>query len=225
MSKRPQKKKPDHPSTYIWAAALSALAAFAAVYVTLAVSDNQTPAASSPSAASNSVTNGAAADAAPDDSARALATGKMATFVFKKTPADLTDVAFLTPDGTATNLSAFKGKVVLLNLWATWCAPCREEMPALAKLETELGSDKFQVVALSIDKSGVEGAKKFLDDIGATSLKPFADPSAKEGTRLGVIGMPTTLLINAEGKEIGRLIGPAEWDSADARRLIEKFIF
>ena len=110
---------------------------------------------------------------------------------------------------------------MLLNVWATWCAPCREEMPALDKLQAALGSDKFQVVALAVDKSGIAGAKKFLADIKAEKLEPYADPTAKEGTRLKVIGMPTTILIDREGREIGRLIGPAHWDSPEAKRLIE----
>ena len=119
------------------------------------------------------------------------------------------------------SLASFKGKVVLLNIWATWCAPCREEMPGLDKLQAELGSDKFEVVALAIDKSGSAGAKKFLTDTKATRLAVFADPTAKEGTRLKVIGMPTTILIDELGREVGRLIGPAHWDSAEAKKLIE----
>jgi thiol-disulfide isomerase/thioredoxin len=145
----------------------------------------------------------------------------MTTFVFKPQPEALPDVRFLDGSGTETSLAAFKGKVVLLNVWATWCAPCREEMPALDKLQAELGSDKFQVLALAVDKSGIDGAKKFLADIKTEKLDPFADPTAKEGLRLKVIGMPTTILIDAEGREIGRLIGPAHWDSPEARKLIE----
>ncbi len=153
--------------------------------------------------------------------AHPLATGAMTTFVYKPQPEALPDIRFLNASGVETSLAGFRGKVVLLNLWATWCAPCREEMPALDKLQAALGSDKFQVVALAVDKSGVDGAKKFLADIKAEKLEAFADPTAKEGTRLKVIGMPTTILIDAEGREIGRLIGPAHWDSAEAKRLIE----
>jgi hypothetical protein len=94
-------------------------------------------------------------------------------------------------------------------------------MPALDRLQSELGSDKFQVVALAVDKSGLEGARKFLADIKVAKLEPFADPTARDGLALKVIGMPTTILIDREGREIGRLIGPAAWDSAEAKRLIE----
>jgi hypothetical protein len=94
-------------------------------------------------------------------------------------------------------------------------------MPALDRLQKTLGSDKFQVVALAVDKSGLDGARKFLGDIKTESLELFADPTARDGLELKVIGMPTTILIDREGREIGRLIGPAAWDSGDAKRLIE----
>ncbi len=208
MSEQPP-GKPIRSSVYVWIAALSALAAFAAVYVTSGPADNQSPATSGPPAQE------------AKGGAHPLATGAMTTFVFKPAPEPMPDIRFVNGSGEALSLASFKGKVVLLNLWATWCAPCREEMPALDKLQAELGSDRFEVVALAIDKGGVEGAKKFLSDIKAGKLGVYADPTAKEGTRLRVIGMPTTILIDAEGREVGRLIGPAHWDSADAKRLIE----
>jgi len=145
----------------------------------------------------------------------------MTTFVFKPQPEPLPDVRFLDGKGEEVSLKDWKGKVVLLNVWATWCAPCREEMPALDRLQGELGSDKFQVVALAVDKSGLDGARKFLTDIKVEKLALFADPTARDGTVLKVYGMPTTILIDREGREIGRLIGPAAWDSAEAKRLIE----
>jgi thiol-disulfide isomerase/thioredoxin len=145
----------------------------------------------------------------------------MATFVFKPQPEPLPDLQFVNASGAPMSLSGLKGKVILLNVWATWCAPCREEMPGLDKLQADLGSDKFEVLALAVDKSGIEGARKFLTDIKAEKLGVYADPTAKEGTRLKVIGMPTTILINADGLEVGRLIGPAKWDSEDAKRLIK----
>jgi thiol-disulfide isomerase/thioredoxin len=194
---------------YLWLAALSALAAFAAVYVMLGWHDNARP-GSAPQSAKTGPS--------------ALTTGPMTTFVFKKTPAALADVTFLNGEGKEVSLKNWRGKVVLLNLWATWCAPCREEMPALDRLQKQLGSDKFQVVALAVDKSGLEGARKFLKDNSIDTLKLFADPTARDGTKLKVIGMPTTILIDSSGREIGRLIGPAAWDSAQAKRLIEAFL-
>lgn len=208
MSEQPL-KKPIRSSVYVWIAAASALAAFAAVYVTSGPADNQSPSTSE------------APSVPPRSNAHPLATGAMTTFVFKPAPEPLPDIQFLNGSGGPMSLGSFKGKVVLLNVWATWCAPCREEMPGLDKLQADLGSDKFEVVALAIDKSSIEGARKFLSDIKAEKLGVYADPTAKEGTRLKVIGMPTTILIDAEGREIGRLIGPAHWDSPEAKKLIE----
>lgn len=211
MHEQPPLPKLSSSLTYAFIAALAAVVAFAAVYVTLGRPDNQ--------AASGTPERAQAPAAKP--SAHPLATGAMTTFVFKPQPEALPDVPFVNGDGAQMTLASFKGKVVLLNLWATWCAPCREEMPGLDKLQGELGSDKFQVVALAIDKSGIAGARKFLADIKAEKLGVYADPTGKEGTTLKVIGMPTTILIDAEGREIGRLIGPAHWDSPEAKALIE----
>jgi hypothetical protein len=97
-------------------------------------------------------------------------------------------------------------------------------MPALDRLQADLGSDKFEVVAVAVDKSGLEGARKFLGETKAGKLKLYADPTARVGNELKVIGMPTSILVDGEGLEIGRLIGPAEWDSADAKRLIQSFL-
>jgi len=145
----------------------------------------------------------------------------MAAFVHKKLPVELPEITFNDADGNALTLANFKGKTILLNLWATWCAPCREEMPALDRLQKELGGEKFEVVALSLDRKGAEASQKFLDETKANNLKLYIDASAKQGTVLKIVGMPTTILINKEGQELGRLAGPAEWDSADAKKLIE----
>jgi thiol-disulfide isomerase/thioredoxin len=145
----------------------------------------------------------------------------MAAFVAKKTPAPLPDITFQDADGKDVKLSSFKGKTILLNLWATWCGPCREEMPALNRLETALGSDKFEVVALSLDHKGYDASRKFLDNLKADKVKLYADPTAKQGMELKLIGMPTTILINKDGLEVGRLAGAAEWDSDDAKKLIQ----
>ncbi len=203
---------------YLWLAALSALAAFAAVYVTLGRPDNERPAGASPESSQSS------APAPGGSGTNPLSTGAMTTFVFKEPPAPLPDIQFVNGSGEPVNLKDWHGKVVLLNLWATWCAPCRAEMPALDRLQGALGSDRFEVVALAVDKAGLEGARKFLDETKVEKLKLFADPTAREGTELKVIGMPTSILIDAQGREIGRLIGPAAWDSPEAKRLIESFL-
>lgn len=148
--------------------------------------------------------------------------GAMTTFVFKKQPMKISNPpAFNGPDGQPMTLADFKGKVVLLNLWATWCAPCRKEMPHLNQLQEELGSDQFEVVAVSVDRGSAAKSKQFLAEVGATSLRFYHDPKAKAGFSLMAIGMPTTLLFDQNGREIGRLVGPAEWHSQEAKELIK----
>lgn len=191
--------------------ALSAIAGFAAVYVTMAPRDN---------AAIEKSQEAAPAPAQSAEPARAKPAGKMAAFVHKKSPEPLPEITFNDAAGKALTLADFKGKVVLLNLWATWCAPCREEMPALDRLQKALGGDNFEVVALSLDRKGAEASQKFLTETNAGNLKLYIDATAKQGTALKIVGMPTTILIDKEGREVGRLAGPAEWDSEEAKALI-----
>jgi thiol-disulfide isomerase/thioredoxin len=148
----------------------------------------------------------------------------MAAFVFRKEPEALPEVKFQDAEGKERTLADWRGKVVLLNLWATWCVPCRKEMPALDRLQQELGSDRFEVVAVSVDRKGVEGARKFLDETKADKLALYVDPTMRLTSDLKAIGLPATLLIDAQGREIGRLLGPAEWDSEDAKRLIRAVV-
>jgi thiol-disulfide isomerase/thioredoxin len=195
-------------STALWAAGIAALAGFVSVYVTLGRPDNAVrPAA-------RAVAPSAGAASGP------LNRGQMAAFVFRKAPEELPEVKFLDADSKEKTLADWSGKVVLLNLWATWCLPCRKEMPALDRLQRELGSDKFQVVAVSVDRAGLAGARKFLDEAKASNLALYADPSARMAAALRAAGLPATLLLDGRGREIGRLLGPAEWDSEDAKRLI-----
>lgn len=193
-------------STYVWTAVISALIGFAAVYVTLRSPDNA--GVSSPDAPASKAAVGGTTDAS------------LAGFVRKSPPEAIADVTFLDAGGKELKLTSFKGRVVLLNLWATWCAPCRKEMPSLDRLQKELGSDAFEVVALAVDRTGLEAAGKFLADIKVTNLKLYADPTTRSGSALKAVGMPTTILIDKEGREVGRLSGPAEWDSEAAKALI-----
>ncbi len=131
---------------------------------------------------------------------------------------------FHDPAGLPTTLSAQRGKVVLLNLWATWCVPCREEMPALDRLQAQRGSKDFEVVAVAQDRGGRAKVEKFLAEIGASRIAPYVDVSMKSGRAWGAIGLPTTILIDREGREVGRLVGEAAWDSPDALALIDALI-
>ncbi len=164
----------------------------------------------------------ATSSAAPQNAVtKALSTGSMTAFVVKAERKPVPEIAFLPETGAETSLNAWKGRVVLVNLWATWCAPCREEMPSLARLQTEMGSPDFEVVAIAVDRKGLEASGKFLNEVGATALKLYADPSTETLGKFQAVGLPSSILIDREGREIGRLAGPAEWDSADAKALIK----
>jgi thiol-disulfide isomerase/thioredoxin len=149
----------------------------------------------------------------------------VAALAVAKQSKPVTPLAFSGPDGQPLTLDAFKGRVVLLNLWATWCAPCRQEMPALDRLEVKLGGKDFQVVAVNIDTTRPERPKAFLNDVGVKALAYYSDAKADVFYRLKqagkVVGLPTTILIDRNGCEIGTLAGPALWDSPDGVALIE----
>jgi thiol-disulfide isomerase/thioredoxin len=204
------------PQTSLWLAVGAAITGFAAVYGTMGGADNAANTSPAPATAEKTAT-------APPSSAEpgAATASKLAAFVRKNPPEALAEISFVDATGAAKTLADFKGKTVLLNLWATWCAPCREEMPSLDRLQKQLGSETFEVVALAVDRTGVEAAGKFLKSINVENLKLYADPTTKSGTALRVLGMPTTILITPDGKEAGRLSGPAAWDSDEAKKLIE----
>ncbi len=155
-----------------------------------------------------------------------LVRGEIAALSLAEDDNRLADIAFDAPDGSRTDVGAFHGRTVLLNLWATWCVPCRQEMPALAKLQAALGSPDFSVVAVNIDTARLDRPKTFLKEIGATSLPFYADHTADILQQLKrsqkIQGLPTTILIGKDGCEIGTLAGAADWDSADARALIKQ---
>jgi thiol-disulfide isomerase/thioredoxin len=148
----------------------------------------------------------------------------MAAFLVRAKPLELPEISIAQADGAAKSLSDWHGRVVLLNIWATWCHPCREEMPTLDKLQAALGGSDFEVVAVNIDKGGDAKAKTFLQETGVTHLALYTDPGGKLFSALKAVGMPTTLLLNREGREIGRLVGPADWDSPEALALIKAAI-
>lgn len=157
-----------------------------------------------------------------------IARGEVAAMNISKKSEKVGDFAFNDPEGKPVSLSAFKGKTVLLNVWATWCVPCRAEMPELDKLQGELGSEKFQVVAVNIDTSRLERPKKFFEDAGVKALTLYADPKANifyELKQAGkALGLPVTMLIDPEGCQVGLMNGPAAWHSADAKALVTKAV-
>ena len=154
-----------------------------------------------------------------------LIRGEVAAIALAKVPRRVPELAFRDATGQAKTLGDWRGRLVLLNLWATWCVPCRKEMPALDALEAKLGGPGFDVVAINIDTRDPEKPKAWLKEVGVERLPYYADPSAKVFQDLklagSAFGMPTTLLVDPAGCEIGALAGPAEWASEDAVKLIE----
>ena len=140
------------------------------------------------------------------------------------TPQEMLSPPFVDEAGQKLTLEDFRGKIVLLNVWATWCVPCRKEMPTLDALQGQLGSDQFQVVELSIDEAGFPVIRRFFSEIGIMHLKPYLADSVRTFAALAVVGLPTTILMDRKGREIGRLVGPAEWNSPDAIAFFQKII-
>jgi thiol-disulfide isomerase/thioredoxin len=153
-----------------------------------------------------------------------LAHGEVAALSVARRPFRLPDLAFKDAEGRERTLAAWRGRTVLLNLWATWCVPCRKEMPALDALQQRLGGPNFEVVAVNIDTRDPQKPLAFLKEVGVTHLAYFADPTAKVFQDLKLagkaFGMPTTLLVDPAGCEIGEIAGPAEWASEDALKLV-----
>ncbi len=137
-------------------------------------------------------------------------------------PQPVPALSFKDAAGTPMTLADFRGRVVLLNIWATWCVPCRKEMPDLDRLEAELGGPGFLVLALSIDRGGLERVKKFFDDTAIEHLAIYLDQQSAAMGALAITGVPTTLLIDRDGREVRRWVGPAEWSSPEFRSLIRQ---
>lgn len=149
-----------------------------------------------------------------------LATGEVAALTLHKTPGPAAALTFIDGDGAERALGQWRGRTTLVNLWATWCVPCKREMPALDGLQAALGGDAFEVVAINVDLGGPDKGKDFYREVGLKSLAYYHDPKGDIFRRVRALGLPTTLLVDRDGCEIGRMAGPAEWDSDDAHRLV-----
>jgi thiol-disulfide isomerase/thioredoxin len=157
-----------------------------------------------------------------------LVHGEVAALAVAQTPFRVPDLAFKDAQGRDRTLADWRGRTVLLNLWATWCVPCRREMPALDALQADLGGPKFQVVAVNIDTRDAEKPLAFLKQVGVSHLAYYADESAQVFEDLKTagkaFGMPTTLIVDPSGCEIGDMAGPAEWASDDGVKLVRAAI-
>ena len=160
--------------------------------------------------------NVAHADLAAADAARA---GDMRRLALRDAPVVLPEIGLVDETDAPRALTEWKGQWVLLNFWATWCAPCRAEMPTLQALDTAMGDD-FAVVTVATGRNSVEGIDKFFAEAAITSLPKLRDPKSDLARNMGVLGLPLTVILNPEGQEVARLIGDAEWDGADARAVL-----
>ena len=225
MNASNKRKHAASPARYAIAAVIAAIAGFGTVYLLFAPFDSGLRPVSAPKTTESSDSSDSeVAEIVPGSPLNGLNKGAMAAFVVRPKPLSLPDFSFAGADGAEESASALKGKVVLLNIWATWCVPCREEMPQLDALQSELGGKTFEVVAINVDKGGAEKARDFLEETGAKNLALYTDPTGKLFAKLKAVGMPTTLLLDADGKEMGRLVGPADWASPEAKTLIEAAI-
>ncbi|PDQ21038.1 sodium:dicarboxylate symporter [Mesorhizobium sanjuanii] len=211
------------PRLILAALVAGVLAGAVAVYVSESGSGNNAPVQVAAGDSKDDVACAAKADRAKK--VAAAATGQVAALLPADPPQSLKNLAFNGPDGKPMTLADHAGKTVLLNLWATWCAPCRAEMPALDALQKDKGSDAFQVVAVNVDAGDDAKPKKFLRDIGVEDLGFYRDATMAlfndVKTRGLALGLPVTMLIDGEGCLIAHMNGPAEWSSPDAKRLIE----
>jgi thiol-disulfide isomerase/thioredoxin len=139
-------------------------------------------------------------------------------------PRALPQIAFTDGEGHALSVADFQGRVVLLNLWATWCVPCRKEMPSLDRLQAKLGGDRFIVIPVSLDRGGAAAVKGFYQQVGVEKLGVYLDPSSRVPSALATPGVPTTLLIDGRGREVARKLGEAEWDGPQMTDLIRHVI-
>lgn len=139
-------------------------------------------------------------------------------------PSRTANLSFSDETGRQKTLAHFRGQTLLVNFWATWCAPCRDEMPALDRLQHELSGTDFQVIALAVDQGGVAAVRRFYDEVGVRHLPVYVDASGASLQQVNAPGLPTTLLLDRSGREIGRYVGPAKWDDAAAVSIIRNAI-
>ena len=156
--------------------------------------------------------------------AEAMREGDMKKLVFHATPEAAGTSEFATFDGDPLSLSDYSDKWVLLNFWATWCAPCRKEMPMLSELQTEFGGEDFEVVTIATGRNPPPAMETFFDEIGVDNLPLHRDPKSGLAREMGVLGLPITVILNPEGEEVARLRGDADWASDNAKAILRTIL-
>ena len=154
-----------------------------------------------------------------------LREGSLKRLILHKEPKAAKTIKFqIEDDGGVGTLGDFRGKYVLVNFWATWCAPCRKEMPQIAELQSEFGGDKFQVLTLATGRNTPAGIRKFFEESGIQNLPRHQDSKSSAAREFGIIALPITIILNPEGQEIARLMGDAEWNSDSAKSIIAALV-
>lgn len=167
-------------------------------------------------------TSPAAADLA---GAMAARDGDMKKLVIHETPQSVSGAAFDLADGEGrATLADYQGKVILLNFWATWCAPCKKEMPALSELQAELGGETFEVLTIATGRNSPDAITRFFTKAGIDNLPRHQDPKQALASQMGIFGLPITVVLNEKGQEIARLRGDADWASDSAKAVIKALI-
>lgn len=155
----------------------------------------------------------------------ALRDGDMKKLIVHGTPESTSDAAFdLEDDGGKATLADYSGKYVLINFWATWCAPCRKEMPQLNALQKEFGGDNFEVLTIATGRNSPEGITRFFEEAGIDSLPRHQDPKQALASQMGVFGLPISVIMDPQGREIARLRGDADWNSDSAKAIIKALV-
>ena len=150
--------------------------------------------------------------------------GSMKKLNFHAAAKDMPEAEFQTFDGAPATLETYEGKHVVFNFWATWCAPCRKEMPMLQELQAEFGGENFAVVTIATGRNNPAAMRKFFADIAVENLPLYRDPKQIMSRQIGVLGLPATLILDPQGREIARMVGDAEWDSPSAKAMISALL-
>lgn len=153
-----------------------------------------------------------------------MRSGDMKKLVVHKEARPRIEETFRDQYGNAVTLADYEGKIVVLNFWATWCPPCRAEMPSIDRLSAEMGGDDVAVLALSTDRFDVERVAAFFDEINVENLRVLQDRKGAVARRAGVLGLPVTVILDRKGREIGRVQGEAEWDSSDVKAIVTRVV-
>ncbi|KRS15388.1 hypothetical protein XM52_24375 [Roseovarius indicus] len=154
----------------------------------------------------------------------ALREGDMKKLSFHSEPKPVSQSTYTMEDGSTGSLADYQGKIAVVNFWATWCAPCRKEMPMLSELQSELGGEDFDVVTIATGRNPPPAMKSFFDEIGVSNLPLHRDPNMKISREMGILGLPITVILNRDGQEIARMQGDAHWNSDSAKAIIKALI-